>query len=271
MIRRSASVPRVVQAAGLRITFERLGSGPALLLLHGLPGRARFWRRQSSLADEFTVIAWDMPGCGDSEAPPGEFGIEEVAEILVAFIRALGLDRPHVAGLSWGGGLALELYRQAPGIPRTLGLISAYAGWAGSLSKEATGLRLAAYERAAAGAPDTEAMRAWIPGLVSAGASEEVREEVLEMAADYDPRVLGALARSFAATDLRAMLPTIAVPTLLLYGSADTRSPRYVADDLHRAIPGSRLVVLDGPGHVCNIEAADRFNAELRAFLREAG
>jgi len=76
------------------------------------------------------------------------------------------------------------------------------------------------------------------------------------------------MARSFAEADLRDVFPLIDVPTLLLYGDKDVRAPLNVAEDLHAAIPRSRLVVLPGVGHVSNVEAAEPFTAEVRAFLR---
>jgi pimeloyl-ACP methyl ester carboxylesterase len=66
------------------------------------------------------------------------------------------------------------------------------------------------------------------------------------------------------------MLPTIAVPTLVLHGDSDERSPLAVGEALHDAIRGSTLVVLEGVGHVSNVEAPDRFNEEVRQFLRSA-
>ena len=76
------------------------------------------------------------------------------------------------------------------------------------------------------------------------------------------------MARSFAQADLRDVLPGIRVPTLLLYGDADRRSPLgTIAADLHEQIPGSRLRILPGAGHMANLEAPDRFNAEVREFL----
>jgi pimeloyl-ACP methyl ester carboxylesterase len=69
---------------------------------------------------------------------------------------------------------------------------------------------------------------------------------------------------------VRDVLPTIAVPTLLVYGDKDVRAPLNVAQALHAKIPASRLVVLEGVGHICNLEAAARFNTEVRAFLRSA-
>lgn len=74
--------------------------------------------------------------------------------------------------------------------------------------------------------------------------------------------------RSFAVADLRDVLVTIAVPTLLLYGDLDVRAPLPVAEDLHARIPGSRLVVLPGVGHDANMEAPETFNDAVRTFLR---
>jgi pimeloyl-ACP methyl ester carboxylesterase len=76
------------------------------------------------------------------------------------------------------------------------------------------------------------------------------------------------LARSFAETDLRDVLPTIEVPTLVLHGDADTRSPLNVGQALHAAIPGAQLTLLPGVGHVSNVQAPEAFNAEVRRFLR---
>jgi pimeloyl-ACP methyl ester carboxylesterase len=127
-----------VEVEGQRIAYRRAGDGPPLVLLHGNPLDSREWRRQfDGLSDAFTVVAWDMPGCGKSSDPPDSFRIPDYVHCLASFIQALGPDRPHVLGLSFGSGLALELYRCYPDIPRSLILASAYAGWAGSLSPEA--------------------------------------------------------------------------------------------------------------------------------------
>ena len=191
------------------------------------------WRRQlDALSDEFHVVAWDAPGCGRSSDPPGPLGLNEVAGHLASFIEALDLDHPHVLGLSWGGGLALELYRIAPTLPRSLVLAGAYAGWAGSLPPDVVALRLDAYLTAAQ-TPPHEALRSWGPGMFSEGASEELVDELLEITSDYHPGALADLARSFAATDLRAVLPTITVPTLVLHGDSDACLPLDVGVALH--------------------------------------
>jgi pimeloyl-ACP methyl ester carboxylesterase len=104
--------------------------------------------------------------------------------------------------------------------------------------------------------------------MSSFGSGSALTQFDTEVRSQFEPRVLSTLARSVAETDLRAMLPTINIPTLLLYGDADTRSPLQVAEALHAAIRGSTLVVLRGAGHVSNVEVAEQFDTEVRNCLR---
>lgn len=128
------------EARGYRIAMEKAGEGPAVLLLHGGLSDSREWRRQiRELTSDFTVIAWDAPGCRGSSDPPED--LQGYSSCLAGFIEGLELEHRHVVGLSFGPGLALELYRQRPDLPRSLVLASAYAGWAGSLPAEVVDAR----------------------------------------------------------------------------------------------------------------------------------
>ncbi len=258
-----------IEVEGLRIAYRRAGDGPPLILLHGGPLDSREWRRQlDELSDEFTVVAWDAPGCGRSSDPPETFRSPEFADCLAAFIDALGLGRPHVAGLSFGAVLALELYRRHPTVPRILILASAYAGWAGSLPADVVPQRLQQWLRLTNLPPDQWA-REWIPGLLTGSAPTEVVDEVIAILSEFHPAGQRTIVRAFGSeADLRDVLPRIDVPTLLLYGDKDVRSPLNVAEDLHARIPGSRLVVIPGVGHLCDVEGGERFNMEVRGFLR---
>src|SRR5262249_14501920 len=211
---------------------------------------------------------WDAGGWGGWGGPPGAWRLPDYADCLAGLIEALGLERPHVAGLSWGGGLALELYRRHPQLPRSLVLASAYAGWAGSLPPEVVAERLRQGMREAELPPAW-----WVPGyregLFAAAAPAQVAEEALAIMLEVRRGGMRPMVQGLAEADLREVLPRIQVPTLLLYGDADRRSPpQVVAHDLHAKIPGSRLVVMPGVGHQCDMEAPDRFNAEVRSFLR---
>ena len=126
-----------VEVAGGRVAYRRRGDGPPLVLLHGAFADSRDWLPQlDSLSSDFTVVAWDAPGCGGSFDPPEDLGLEGYADCLADFIDGIGLTRPHVCGLSFGGGLAIELAKRHRALPRSLVLASAYAGWAGSLGRE---------------------------------------------------------------------------------------------------------------------------------------
>ena len=85
-----------VELEGVRIACVRAGAGPPLFLLHGFVGDSRDWRRQlEDLSDEFTVVAWDAPGCGRSSDPPETFRMPQYADCLAGFVHTLGLGRPH--------------------------------------------------------------------------------------------------------------------------------------------------------------------------------
>jgi pimeloyl-ACP methyl ester carboxylesterase len=163
--------------------------------------------------------------------------------------------------------MALELCRRHPELPASLILVGAYAGWAGSLSPEKVANRL---QRAL---PQAErggeaAARDFVPELFAATAPAELIEEAIAMSATFHPAGLRVMAKASAAADLRDVLPRIAVPTLVIHGGEDQRSPLAVSEALHAGIPGSRLAVVDGAGHMTNLEAPQVFNRLVRDFLR---
>src|SRR6266542_971207 len=93
-----------IEVDGLEIAYRRKGEGPPIVLLHGGLGLdSREWRHQlRGLSDEFTVVAWDMPGCGGSDDPPEYFGTRDYADCLASFISLLGLERPTSSASRWG-------------------------------------------------------------------------------------------------------------------------------------------------------------------------
>ncbi len=256
-----------VEVDGLRVAYERAGTGPPLVLLHGYVGDGpTLWRRQlEGLCADFTVVAWDAPGAGGSSDPPESFGMAGYADCLAGFIRRLGLERPHVAGLSFGGALALELYRRHAAVPRTLVLASAYAGWAGSLPAEVVRQRLQQALVLADLSPEKFA-GTLLPTMFSPTTPPEVAEAFRANMLGFHPAGVRAMARA-CAEDLRGVLPHVRVPTLLVYGDQDVRASLTVAQDLHAAITGSTLVVLPDAGHICNIEVPEAFNRAVRSFL----
>jgi pimeloyl-ACP methyl ester carboxylesterase len=257
-----------IDVDGLRIAYERAGTGPAVVLLHGYVGDgATTWRGQiDALSDEFTVVAWDAPGAGSSSDPPESFGMAGYSACLAGLISRLGLDRPFIVGLSFGGALAIDFCRRHPAVPAALVLASAYAGWAGSLSAEVTAQRLRQAETLSGLTPE-KFRAALLPTMFTDGTARDVRARFGATMLAFHPAGFRAMAQA-SAEDLSDALPHLKLATLLIYGDQDVRAPLDVARRLQAAIPHSRLVVLPGVGHVCNVEAPHEFTSALRTFLR---
>lgn len=258
-----------VEVAGHRVAYREKGQGPSLVLLHGWPLDSREWHRQlEGLSDEFRVVAWDAPGAGRSSDPPETSRLPDWADWLAEFIVALNLGRVHVAGLSWGGALALELFRRHPDVVRTLILVSAYAGWAGSLPAHMVEQRLQLMRRNSERPPE-EWASSLIDTLLPEGAEAGLADELETMIAAFHPSATRTALRALAEADLRNMLADVNIPALLLYGERDVRSPQEVWEPIHTQIPDARLAVIPGVGHMVDMQQAERCNAEIRAFIHE--
>ena len=186
-------------------------------------------------------------------------------DCLAAFIRTVGVDRPNVMGLSFGGALALAYASRYPSTLASLVLASASAGWRGSLPAEAAEARL---EQALALADASASVFAdtLLPTMFTEGTPREIVDEFGSALRRFHPSGFRAMSRA-AAEDLTGSLPHVQVPTLLVYGDRDVRAPLQVAERLRETVQQSSLVVLPGAGHLCNLEAAGAFNAAVRDFL----
>jgi pimeloyl-ACP methyl ester carboxylesterase len=255
---------------GQSIAYRNAGHGPALVLLHGFLCDSRCWRQQlSGLSDQFRVVAWDAPGAGRSSDPPPTFTTASYVRCLASFLDALGIDRAHVVGLSWGGIVAQELYRRCPERVRSLVLADTYAGWRGSLPEAAWRQRLATCLADAESPPDTLVAK-MLPGLFSDAVAAEVREELAGILREFHPIGFRLMATSSAEVDTRDLLPSIHTPTLLVWGEDDRRSPVEVAERLRAMIPGAEVAIIPRAGHVSNMEQPETFNSHVRRHCLSA-
>jgi pimeloyl-ACP methyl ester carboxylesterase len=252
----------------MRIAYTRAGSGPALVMVHGAPSDSRIWQWMvPDLSQDHTVIAWDAPGFGESSDIDDSWRAPQFADALAAFVAALGLERPHLVGHSFGTMVALSLFRRHPAVPASLVLVGGYAGWAGSLPPDEVARRLEMFvgmaELGEAFDPKS------YPGLFSALIPAD-RDAALAttMRENIRPATIRAAGHVGADTDLRPVLPTIDVPTLVLHGDADARSPLANAKALHAAISTSALVVLRKLGHACVVEDPKACAREIRRFVK---
>jgi len=252
---------------GLDVAFEVLGSGPPLVLLHGILQDSRAWRPQiEDLRQDFTVVTWDAPGCGRSADPPGTWRLPEYADCLSGLITRLDLAGPIIGGLSWGGTLALEYQHRHPGVASALVLVGAYAGWAGSLPPQVCTQRLASCLAQSEMRPESFVPE-WMPELLTSGAPAELVDEIAAMMSDFHPVGFRTIARALAEADLRPTLSAINIPVLLLYGDDDVRAPAdTIGSELAGGIPYSHLVVVPLAGHLCNAEQPATFDNAVRTF-----
>ena len=256
-----------VETGGLEIAYERVGAGPLLVLVHGAGEDGRTWQRQlAALADEFTVVAWDEPGSGRSSDLPEGMTLAGFADGLAALVESLRLGPAHLAGLSWGGTIVLETYRRHPGLVASLIMIDTYAGWKGSLPADEVRARAAGARRMLAAAP--EDFDPTLPGLFAGDPPAALAPLLAAIAADVRPATLACELDIMTETDLSDLLPLISVPTLLIWGDCDVRSPLEVARQFRDAIPDSQLVVIERAGHLSHLEQPDQVNHALRAFCR---
>ncbi|GAA1767656.1 alpha/beta fold hydrolase [Agromyces humatus] len=253
-----------VRVDGIDIAYRHSGAGTPIVLLHGAFGDSGDWASDlATLSTDHEVVAWDAPGCGGSSDVPADWSDRDWSAALAGFITELGLDRPVVCGLSLGSVLTLLLARDHPGVPRALVLAGAYAGWVGSLSAAELDRRVAAVE-ATIDLPPEDWADAFLESVYPPDAPADRVASARAALLAWRPATTRALLSSLVLLDLRPALPHIEVPTLVVRGEADQRSPWRAALAIARAIPDARFVELRGLGHDC---AGPEFDALVRDFV----
>jgi pimeloyl-ACP methyl ester carboxylesterase len=267
---------------GRRIAYSSDGTGPVLLLIHGMAGTCESWREViQPLARHHTVIAPDFPGHGGSAPGGGDYSIGGLAAGLRDLLLALGHERATLVGHSLGGGVAMQFAYQYPEMVERLALVSS-----GGLGPEVTPvLRAAALPGADIFIATTAGPAARIGSMVGRGLGAiglRPGSDMAEVARGY-ASLADADRRAAFLASVRAVIGTggqlidaadrlylaEGLPVLIVWGSRDPIIPVRHAEDAHRQISGSRLEILDGVGHVPQLEAPGRFLVALEAFLRE--
>lgn len=253
-----------------RLKLRDEGRGPAVLLIHGYPLGSWMWEPQvQALRDRYRVLAPDLRGFGDSPLPSPACGMDDYADDLAELLAGLGVERAAVVGFSMGGYIALSLAERRPELLSALVLADTRAA---PDSDEARQARTTAAEQVLreGAAPIAAAMAGKLlapgaeqrqPGLVT-----DLRARMEQVAPESIACALGAMRDR---PDRRRMLGGIAVPTLVVVGSEDVLTPPKEAKAMALAIPGARIALVLGAGHLSNLEAPAQFNTPLLDFLEE--
>ena len=251
---------------GGRAYFYRdVGAGQPLLLLHGFPlNGASFWPQLDAPPKDVRLIVPDHRGFGQSARGEGPLSMEAFASDALALLDALKIPAAGVGGVSMGGYVAMALLRLDPARVSKLVLIDTQCSAddeAGKARREATAVELEARGMG----PLVEAM---MPKLLAARAPDEVRRRVEAMIRSVEPKSAAAASRAMAArADSREIVSRFAGPALVAVGSQDVITPPAKAKELAALMGGSRLVELEGAGHLANLEKPEAFNAALSEFL----
>jgi len=268
---------------GHRVIYRRIGAGPPLVLIHGMINSSRHWTRVADkLAADYTVIAPDLIGHGESSTPRGDYSLGAHAASIRDLLTAIGIERATIAGHSLGGGVAMQFFYQFPQRTERLILISS-----GGLGREVSpmlrgaalpgagiGLGLAA-NRLVIGAlglaswllkragsdlgRQTEAIARALKPLSPPGARRAFLETLRS--------VIDIRGQKVSATDRLHLLES--TPTLIVWGERDNTIPIAHGTSSHAAIPHSSFETLPRAAHFPNLEDPEGLAAVIAAFLAE--
>ncbi len=255
-----------LHVSGCDLHFNDVGRGPgAVVLLHAFPLHGGMWAAQvEALSRHHRVVVPDYRGLGQSTPAPAASTMALLAEDVLALLAHLRVERAAVAGLSMGGYLALEVWRQAPGLVRGLALCDTRAGAdtaEGAAGREA--FARSALEQGLGWVAD-----AMIPKLLKPDPDPAVVRQVRHLVNGGTPAGVAAAQRGMALRpDSTATLATVTCPTLVVVGQEDALTPPAEAEKLAAGVKGAALVRLPGAGHLSNLEAPAPFTAALESFL----
>jgi YbgC/YbaW family acyl-CoA thioester hydrolase len=266
-----ADVQRIT-VHGVSLAVEERGEGPAVLFVHGYPLDRSIWREQIEGLEGFRCIAIDLRGMGQSDSPDLGYSMSIYASDLAALLDVLGVDDVVLCGHSMGGYVAFEFLRQWRSRVRGLVLIDTRAeADAPEVRRARDAVAATARERGAGAIADSMLSKMLAPATLSRRPEVAERVRVL-MARTPVAGLVGALAAMRDREESESLLPTLAgVPTLVLVGEGDTLTPPDQARAMAAAIPGARLAVIPGAGHLPSLEQPEATTVSLREFLTSLG
>jgi 3-oxoadipate enol-lactonase len=259
-----------ISANGISVQYTLNGpaGAPVVTFSHSLATDLAMWEPQVAvLASKYRVLRYDTRGHGGTDAPPGAYTLEQLAEDARALLAALGVERTHYVGLSMGGMIGQALALRHPEMLRSLVLCDtssrvppeARPAWDERIRvAEARGME-----------PHVEPTigRWFTPPFVTQ--HPEVVEKVRAMIRQTMPQGYVGCCHSIRALDLTDQLHRIGTPTLVMVGEDDPGTPVAASRTIHERIKGSQLVILKSAAHLSNLEQAEAFNAALAEFLAE--
>ena len=257
------------QIRGIKIGYEDAGAGVPLVFVHGHPFDRSMWREQTSaFSSKYRIIAPDLRGYGESEAVADKTMLEEFARDIAALLDELKADNIILCGLSMGGQILFEFYSLFRERVRALVLADTFAQLDDAERKQArydTAQRLL-----------LEGMHDYAEEVLPKMIAQETIEKQPEVAAHVLTMMRRTSSKGAAAAlrgraerpDYTPLLSQITVPTLIVVGSRDEFTPISDAEFMCQRIRGSKMAVIEGAGHMPNLEKPAEFNRVVEEFLK---
>ena len=253
------------------LAVDEAGVGELILFMHGIGGNRTNWTQQiARFGDHFLAVAWDARGYNGSEDYDGELDFSDFARDILRVLKFYGRRKLHLVGLSMGGRIAQDFYALFPQHVASLTIVASFTGFQNfSDADRQKFLSLRLKPLVEEGKEPRHIAPVVAKTLCSPNATEEQYQRlVASMAALHK----GSYIKTVKATtlfDRTANLEKIAVPTLLIFGEADTLTTAEMGRQMHARIKGSKLVVVPKSGHLVNLEQPAAFEAALEPFLFE--
>jgi len=255
-----------ISANGIDINYTVEGEGPWLVMSHSLACDLHMWDEEAKrLSKRYKVLRYDTRGHGKSGAPAAAYTLELLADDLHGLLAALGVKSPHFVGLSMGGMIGQTYALKYPGVFRSLALCDTSSRY----PAEAAGLwadRIKTVE--------TEGMEPLVASTLARWFTEpfrktrpEVVEKVANMIRNTPAAGYAGCCHAIPKINLTARLKEIRCPSLVIVGRDDAGTPVAMAEDIHHALPGSKLVIIAEAAHLSNLEQPDAFNRALGDFV----
>ncbi|HVE56744.1 MAG TPA: alpha/beta fold hydrolase [Pyrinomonadaceae bacterium] len=258
------------QIRGIKTVYEDKGEGVPVVFVHGHPFDRSMWRGQTAeFCSDYRIIAPDLRGYGESEAVSDKLKFDDFAQDIAVLLDKLKVGDIVLCGLSMGGQILFEFYRLFPQRVRALVLADTFAQLDRPEQKQA---RYDTAERLLReGMSDyAEEVLSKMIAPETIEKQPEVANHVLSMMRGTPPQGAAAALRARAErADYTTLLSKINVPTLIVVGSRDEFTPVADAEFMHEKISGSELAVIEGAGHMPNLENPVEFNRILNEFLQK--
>ena len=254
---------------GVSLAVERRGAGPAILFVHGFPLDRTVWEHQLAHLEGWQRIAPDLRGFGLSDAPDLGYSLRTYADDLAALLDALHVDEAVICGLSMGGYVAFEFLRNYRERVRALVLMDTRSEADSAETRRVREQQIAlAREQGAAAIADAMLPRLLAPETLRRNPSlaESIRGMIVQAPV---AGIAGALAAMRDRPDSTGLLGQLgSLPVLVVVGELDQITPPPVAEAMADAIPGARVAMIPGAGHLAPVEAAEVVTHVLAGFLK---